>query len=60
MIRNIPEKLYREFFSSHPDDYVFPETPNRNLVEFVRQIYSVLLLREKRFVSSVIIRNKSC
>ena len=37
MIRNVPEKLYREFFISHPDDYVFPETPNRNLVEFVRQ-----------------------
>lgn len=37
MIRNIPEKLYREFFSSHPNNYIFPEKPNKNLVEFIKQ-----------------------
>lgn len=37
MIRNIPERLYREFFSLHPDSYIFPEVPNRNLVEFIQQ-----------------------
>jgi len=37
MTRNVPEQLYREFFSRNPNSYVFPEEPNMNLVQFVEQ-----------------------
>jgi len=34
LTRNIPEKLYLEFFSKKPNEYVFPDRPNKNLIEF--------------------------
>ena len=37
MIANVPERLYREFFTENPNAYMFPEVPNRNLVEFMKR-----------------------